>query len=32
LRRVEYDVEKAARRILDAGLPEPLADRLLQGM
>lgn len=31
LRRVEYDVEKAAAKIRDAGLPEPLAARLFEG-
>jgi diadenosine tetraphosphatase ApaH/serine/threonine PP2A family protein phosphatase len=29
--RVKYDVEKAQRRIREAGLPERLADRLTQG-
>ena len=29
--RVEYDIEAAARRIIDAGLPEPLAERLFMG-
>jgi hypothetical protein len=29
--RVAYDVELAARRIRDAGLPHWLADRLTQG-
>ncbi len=29
--RVEYDIEAAARRIVDAGLPEPLAERLFMG-
>ena len=29
--RVEYDVEKAASKILDAGLPEFLAHRLSRG-
>lgn len=31
LRRVEYDVEKAQRKILEAGLPQVLADRLSIG-
>lgn len=31
LRRVEYDVAKAQKKILDAGLPEILADRLSIG-
>jgi len=31
LRRVSYDIEKAARRILDAGLPEENAVRLFMG-
>jgi diadenosine tetraphosphatase ApaH/serine/threonine PP2A family protein phosphatase len=30
-RRAEYDVERAVRRILEAGLPPLLADRLLAG-
>ncbi len=30
-RRLEYDVETAARRIREAGLPESLADRLSAG-
>ena len=30
-RRVEYDVKKARKRIIDAGLPEVLGDRLLYG-
>jgi diadenosine tetraphosphatase ApaH/serine/threonine PP2A family protein phosphatase len=30
-RRVEYDVEKAQTKILNAGLPRILADRLAQG-
>ncbi|UCH83198.1 MAG: metallophosphoesterase family protein [Candidatus Latescibacterota bacterium] len=29
--RVEYDVDKATRKILDAGLPPVLADRIRQG-
>jgi diadenosine tetraphosphatase ApaH/serine/threonine PP2A family protein phosphatase len=32
LRRVDYDARAAARKILDAGLPRPLADRLLVGL
>jgi hypothetical protein len=31
IRRVPYDVPSAARKILDAGLPEPLAIRLELG-
>jgi diadenosine tetraphosphatase ApaH/serine/threonine PP2A family protein phosphatase len=31
LRRVEYDVESAARAVLEAGLPEKLAERLPKG-
>jgi diadenosine tetraphosphatase ApaH/serine/threonine PP2A family protein phosphatase len=31
-RRIVYDVEEAARKIISAGLPEPLADRLLAGI
>ena len=31
LRRVPYDVETAARKVREAGLPESLADRLLKG-
>ena len=31
LKRVKYDVEKAARKIIDAGLPEILAERLRYG-
>ena len=31
IRRVEYDVERAARKIRDAGLPEELAERLFSG-
>ena len=31
LRRVEYDVQKAASKILDAGLPAPHANRLFTG-
>jgi diadenosine tetraphosphatase ApaH/serine/threonine PP2A family protein phosphatase len=31
LRRVPYDVESAARKVREAGLPETLADRLLKG-
>lgn len=30
-RRTEYDIEEAARKIMDAGLPEHLADRLFNG-
>ncbi len=30
-RRIEYDVEKARERIINAGLPKVLGDRLLQG-
>lgn len=30
--RVEYDVEEAARKIIDAGLPRFLADRLYEGL
>jgi diadenosine tetraphosphatase ApaH/serine/threonine PP2A family protein phosphatase len=30
-RRVEYDVQEAARKILDAGLPRFLAERLYEG-
>jgi len=29
--RVEYDIEKAAKKIRDVGLPEPLAERLKYG-
>jgi len=32
LRRAEYDVRRAARKIIDAGLPRQLADRLLVGL
>ena len=32
LRRVDYDHRAAARKILAAGLPRPLADRLLHGV
>ena len=31
-RRVEYDVERTQKEILDAGLPEPLAERLAHGL
>ncbi|MGA2665140.1 MAG: metallophosphoesterase family protein [Nitrososphaerales archaeon] len=31
LRRAEYDVERAARRVVEAGLPESLAAQLLDG-
>lgn len=31
LKRVEYDAEKARKKIIDAGLPEVLGDRLLYG-
>ena len=31
LHRVEYDIAEAQRRILAAGLPQRLADRLAQG-
>ncbi len=31
IRRVPYDVASAAKKILDAGLPEPLAIRLELG-
>ena len=31
-RRVEYDVERTQREILDEGLPEPLAERLAHGL
>ncbi len=31
MRRVEYDIEAAARTIIDAGLPPILGDRLLVG-
>jgi diadenosine tetraphosphatase ApaH/serine/threonine PP2A family protein phosphatase len=31
IKRVRYDVEKAARKILKAGLPEILAERLRYG-
>ncbi len=31
IRRVEYDVDKAARKIVDAGLPEILGERLKYG-
>jgi diadenosine tetraphosphatase ApaH/serine/threonine PP2A family protein phosphatase len=31
-RRAEYDIERAAQEIRDAGLPEQFADRLLFGM
>jgi diadenosine tetraphosphatase ApaH/serine/threonine PP2A family protein phosphatase len=31
LRRVEYDVQRAASKILDAGLPAPHASRLFSG-
>jgi len=32
LRRVSYDIQKAAQRILDVGLPEENAERLFDGM
>jgi predicted phosphodiesterase len=32
LRRVSYDIQKAAQRILDAGLPEENAERLFDGI
>jgi len=32
IRRVEYDIEREARRIRDAGLPSVLADRLFLGV
>jgi len=32
IRRVEYDIEREARRIRDAGLPDVLAERLLLGV
>jgi diadenosine tetraphosphatase ApaH/serine/threonine PP2A family protein phosphatase len=32
IRRVSYDHERAARKILQAGLPAPLADRLAHGV
>ena len=32
IKRVEYDIEKTARKIIEAGLPERLAMRLLKGM
>ncbi len=32
IHRVEYDIEAAARKITDAGLPEPLAERLFEGV
>ena len=31
IKRVEYDVKKAREKILRAGLPAPLAERLLEG-
>lgn len=31
IKRIKYDVRKAMNKILDAGLPEPLAYRLLEG-
>jgi len=31
IHRVEYDIETTARKILDAGLPEILAERLKYG-
>ena len=31
LRRVEYDVQSARRAVLEAGLPEKLGERLLNG-
>jgi diadenosine tetraphosphatase ApaH/serine/threonine PP2A family protein phosphatase len=31
LRRVEYDLEKTQRKILEAGLPRHLAERLAYG-
>jgi diadenosine tetraphosphatase ApaH/serine/threonine PP2A family protein phosphatase len=31
LRRVDYDVDRAAEKILAAGLPEQLAARLFEG-
>ena len=31
LHRVKYDIETAARKIADAGLPSPLAERLFVG-
>ncbi len=31
IHRVEYDIKEAARRIIDVGLPEPLAERLFMG-
>ena len=30
-RRVEYDIETTGRKIVEAGLPEELASRLLKG-
>jgi diadenosine tetraphosphatase ApaH/serine/threonine PP2A family protein phosphatase len=30
-RRIEYDVEEAARKIVEAGLPRFLAERLFEG-
>jgi hypothetical protein len=30
--RVEYEIEKAARAIIEAGLPRQLADRLYEGL
>ena len=30
-RRIEYDIQKAQRKILDAGLPEMLAERIAEG-
>jgi diadenosine tetraphosphatase ApaH/serine/threonine PP2A family protein phosphatase len=30
--RVPYDIEEAANKIIDAGLPEPLAERLYDGL
>ncbi|MEO2151613.1 MAG: metallophosphoesterase, partial [Thermococcus sp.] len=30
--RVEYDVEESARKIIEAGLPRFLADRLFEGL
>jgi len=31
IKRVEYDIEKAARKIIDAGLPDVLAERIKYG-
>jgi hypothetical protein len=30
-RRIEYDIAKTRQKIMDAGLPEMLAERILEG-